>query len=79
MIIIKKISKSGSITIPATIRRKLGIVAGDTFKIEEDNNGLVLKRNYGHCIFCGTDTRIKYFKKIAICEECKNQMNKEVN
>lgn len=46
MITIKKISKSGSITIPATLRRKLGIVAGDTFKIEESSDGLVFKRNY---------------------------------
>lgn len=79
MITIKKISKSGSITIPATLRRKLGIVAGDTFKIEESSDGLVFKRNYGHCIFCVTDTGIKYFKKIAICEVCKNEINKEAN
>ena len=74
MINIKKISKTGSVTIPATIRRKLGIVEGDTFQIEESDDGLVFRRSRGHCIFCGTDIGIKYFKKICVCESCVNKV-----
>lgn len=70
MINIKKVSKSGSVTIPAHIRKSLGIFAGDTFKIEESEDGIVLKRNYGHCIFCGTDIKLKKFKSFYVCEGC---------
>ena len=74
MINIKKISKTGSVTIPAPLRRKLGIIAGDTFKIEESEEGIVFKRSRGHCIFCGTDIGIKCFKKICVCEGCSNKV-----
>ena len=74
MINIKKISKAGSITIPAPLRRKLGIVAGDTFSIEESDDGILFKRSYGHCIFCGTNIHIKYFRKICVCKDCVNKV-----
>nr|WP_317357936.1 AbrB/MazE/SpoVT family DNA-binding domain-containing protein [uncultured Tyzzerella sp.] len=74
MINVKKISKAGSITIPAPLRRKLGIVAGDTFQIEESDDGLVFRRSRGHCIFCGIDIGIKYFNKICVCESCVNKV-----
>lgn len=74
MINVKKISKTGSVTIPAPLRRRLGIMAGDTFKIEESEDGIVLKRSRGHCIFCGTDIGTRYFKKICVCEGCINKV-----
>ncbi|WP_250278777.1 AbrB/MazE/SpoVT family DNA-binding domain-containing protein [[Clostridium] colinum] len=74
MISVKKISKTGSVTIPAPLRRKLGIIAGDTFEIEESDDGIVFKRSYGHCIFCGTNIGIKYFNKICVCEGCSKKV-----
>ncbi len=74
MINVKKVSKAGSVTIPAHIRRKLGILAGDTFQIEESDDGLVFRRSRGHCIFCGTDIGIKYFNKICVCEGCSKKV-----
>jgi len=73
----KKISKNGSITIPAHVRRSLGIAPGDRFQIESDTNGrLSLKRTKGSCVFCeSSDGKLREFKGRLLCSTCKTQLD----
>jgi AbrB family looped-hinge helix DNA binding protein len=40
---IKKLSSKGQLVLPATYRRKLGLVAGSAIRIREDGERLVLE------------------------------------
>ena len=51
MINVKKISKTGSVTIPAPLRRRLGIMAGDTLKLKKAKMVLYLKEVVGIVYF----------------------------
>jgi transcriptional pleiotropic regulator of transition state genes len=67
----KKINKSGSITIPASLRRSLGIETGERMNIEVQNDGrLILKRIAGQCIFCKSDENLKVYQGKFICSNC---------
>lgn len=72
----KKISKSGSITLPAAMRRELGIDKGQRFKISLNGFGsIVLKRVQGECIFCKTDNNLLMYAGRYICNDCLLKMN----
>lgn len=71
----KKISKSGTITIPAHIRRNIGLEQGEKMRVEvQDNGDINLKRVIGSCIFCGTNNKIRKFKGKFVCEACEAEM-----
>ena len=49
----KRISKSGSITIPSHMRRDVGMTAGDRYEIVDQGDGsFLLTRTLGSCFFC---------------------------
>ena len=75
----KKISKTGSITIPGHLRRELGLIAGEKIKIEPDRDGnFVIQRIAGSCLFCqGTEDLFKVKGKF-ICAGCAAEVEAEV-
>ena len=67
----KKISKSGSVTIPSHIRRQFGIVSDEKVKIEMVNNGqILLTRIVGSCIICGSNEELQKIDDKYICKGC---------
>ena len=74
----KKISKSGSITIPSHIRREFGIESGEKVKIDTNTNGdLILKRIVGSCVLCGSNENLVKVDDKYICKACIEKINKE--
>lgn len=72
----KKISKSGSVTIPSHIRRGLGISKGETLEIKSDESGkLILERVEGSCLLCGTHENLMKVDKVYICENCGTKVH----
>lgn len=72
----KKINKSGSITIPAAMRRDYGIQGGERFSIGVNDNGvIVLKRVQGECIFCNSDDNLIAHAGRFVCSSCVQAMN----
>ncbi len=71
----KKVSKSGGITIPSHIRRGLGISAGETLEIKDENGKLILERVEGSCILCGTHENLMKVDKVFICYDCGKQVH----
>lgn len=72
----KKISKSGSITIPSHIRREFGIEHGEKVKIDTNKDGdLILKRIVGSCIMCGENEKLIKVNDKYICKSCIDKIN----
>ncbi len=67
----KKIGKSGSLTIPSSLRRELGIQGKEKVDISVcDNGDLLVSRIAGSCVFCGSHESIKAYKGRFVCESC---------
>ena len=74
----KKVSKSGSITIPSYIRREFGIESGEKVKIETNTDGdLILKRIVGSCVLCGENENLIKVNDKYICKTCIEKINKQ--
>ena len=75
----KKISKTGSITIPSHLRRELGLIAGEKVKIEKDEAGnFFIQRIEGSCIFCGTNEDLIKVKGKFVCAGCAEEIIKGI-
>ncbi|MDO4765184.1 MAG: AbrB/MazE/SpoVT family DNA-binding domain-containing protein [Eubacteriales bacterium] len=73
----KKISKSGSITIPSHLRREMGLIAGEKVKIEQDKEGnFSIKRIEGSCIMCKSNENLIKLQGIFVCETCAENIKK---
>ena len=74
----KKISRAGSVTIPAHLLREYGITAGEQVAIEMDAAGMIsMKRIVGRCVFCGADKELRAYKGRFVCAACAAALGKE--
>ena len=74
----KKVSKSGSITIPSHIRREYGIKHGEKVKIDTNKDGdLILKRVVGSCIMCGENENLIKVDDKYICKSCIDKIKEQ--
>lgn len=77
----KKISKSGSITLPAALRREYGLTDGERFKIMVDNEDgtILLQRTEGSCLFCQSGKELIVFSGRFVCASCVELMDGQVS
>lgn len=74
----KKMSKSGAVTLPAALRRELGIEQGEKLNITVDTQGtLQLKRIQGQCVFCKADEQVITFASRFVCKSCIDQLQEK--
>ncbi len=67
----KKISKSGSLSIPIKLRREYGINSGDAVYIEPFEGGGFKVRPYvDKCCLCSSTENVKYVLGKGICLDC---------
>lgn len=66
----KKIGKSGGITIPAELRRDLGIDSGSAVDLVVDRGNIIVKPYVPKCLFCESDREVLVYKNKRICSKC---------
>lgn len=67
----KKVTKSGGVSIPAQVRRTLGIQPGDAMELEVTEENLIKVKPYNlRCCFCETDEEVYDFHGKGICKSC---------
>lgn len=75
----KKMSKAGSITLPAALRRTLGIEAGEKFSVNlQENGSVLLKRSQGSCIFCKSEDALISHNGRLVCQTCIDTLQTKV-
>jgi len=76
----KKISKSGAITIPAHLRRLLGITAGEKVELKVDGNGnLGVERIEGSCLLCQRHDDLLKIDGVYICTGCAKKVEQALS
>lgn len=67
----------GRITIPAEIRKELGINTGDLVIISSDGKKIILEKHVDSCYCCGKDDeKLVEYKGLKICKKCLETVNK---
>lgn len=74
----KKVSESGSITLPKQLRTEAGIFAGHAVDIEMTDEGFVIKKHAPTCHFCGNAENVKTVMGVDICRDCAAKIHKAV-
>lgn len=68
----KKIGKGGGVTLPADLRRSLGIQGGEKVVIDVNHlDGIIqIKRVEGSCLLCKANENLKIHEGRFICQDC---------
>ncbi|BFH11380.1 AbrB/MazE/SpoVT family DNA-binding domain-containing protein [Paenibacillus melissococcoides] len=76
----KKLSKSGSVTLPAVIRREYGLSGGEKFNIivDSEDGTILLQRTQGSCLFCRSDKELVVYSGRFVCSQCIQNLEANV-
>ena len=67
---IRKIDELGRIVIPIEIRKILDIKEKDSLGISLENNCISIKKETPYCVFCNSNSNLKFFNNKNICINC---------
>lgn len=68
--VIKKITKSGGITLPRQVRQETGLLPGVPVDMVADSQGIYLSKHVPACFHCGSVEDVKTVSGIEICRAC---------
>lgn len=74
----KVISKGGSLTIPADIRREYNYLGGSAVDIDVIDGRLVISQHTPRCVFCQSHEDVGRYGGRNVCRSCVAAMAKEV-
>lgn len=77
-IMYKKVARNGSISIPISVRRDMGIQSGDALEVTVTEDKMILQPYQIRCCFCGTLDGVRKYEGRGICEECIRKVLKEM-
>ena len=67
---IRKVDELGRIVIPIEIRKFLDIKEKDALGISLENNTISIKKETPYCVFCNSNSKLKFFNNKNICTDC---------
>lgn len=70
----KKLSSHGSISIPADMRREIGIQGGDPMEVALEEGNITVKPYAPRCIFCESTEEVKLLHGKGICSVCVEEI-----
>jgi len=73
----KVMQKSGAITIPSDVRKRLGYKKGGAVSLEETADGaIVIRPLQSFCAICQTDQALARFNNVPVCFSCAKSIGK---
>lgn len=75
----KRLTKSGSVTVPVAVRRELNIQPGDGLELERFPDGICIRPQNPRCVFCNknendTGGGMKMLMGKYVCMECMKEL-----
>lgn len=74
----KIISKGGSLTIPADVRREYNFLAGEAVDITVEKGKLVISQHTPRCTFCQGTENVGRYEGKHVCRTCVGGLVMEV-
>lgn len=66
----RKMTNSGSVNIPAQLRREMGYQKKDVFEVEVKDCVVIMRPRQPRCVFCGGTERVKLMRGKGVCKDC---------
>ena len=66
----RKMTNSGSVNIPAQLRREMGYQKKDVFEVEVKDGVVIMRPRQPRCVFCSGTERVKLMRGKGICRDC---------
>lgn len=70
----KRITKSGTITLPKELRAQLGIPLGSAVDIDTDGEYIIIRKHIPICFFCRSAEHITKVMGTEICSNCAKKI-----
>lgn len=70
----RKVDQLGRVVLPAEVRRRFGIRAGDMIEIAVDSDAIQLTKVEDRCVFCGGATELTEFLGKLVCRGCVSRL-----
>lgn len=70
----KHFDNLGRASIPIDIRRKLGLMHGESLEIFSENGAVIFKKYQPSCVFCDEVSNVVIFKGKRVCIKCKKEI-----
>ena len=71
---VKKVTRSGGITVPRGMRQETGILPGVPVDLVTDSEGIHIVKHVPACRFCGSVDGVKTVCGTEICQECAGKI-----
>jgi transcriptional pleiotropic regulator of transition state genes len=73
----RKVDQLGRVVLPAEVRRRFGIRAGDMIEIAVDSDAILLTKVEDRCVFCGGAAELTEFSGKLVCRSCISRLASE--
>lgn len=80
--IVRKVDRVGRVSLPLSLRERLGFAKQDPLEMHAEENRIIVQRYIPACFFCGSGEGLKTFHSVPVCAACpaqsfgKNMRNK---
>lgn len=71
---VRKIDELGRVVIPIEIRKILEIKEKDPLGIYLEEDGISIKKEEPHCVFCNSNIQLETFCGKNICKNCIKEL-----
>ncbi len=71
---VKKVTRSGGVTVPRGMRQETGLLPGVPVDLVSDGEGIHIRKHVPACQLCGSVDGVKTVCGIEICRECAGKI-----
>ena len=72
--VIRRVDELGRVVIPIEIRKILEIKEKDSLGIFLEDEGIFIKKQEPHCVFCNSNINLETFYNKKICKNCIKEL-----
>lgn len=74
----RPVDSLGRVVLPKELRDVMDIKMDDSMEVFVDGNRIVLRKFMRNCIFCGDGSNVRFYRDMAVCRKCAEDLFKKV-
>lgn len=76
--ITRQVDSLGRVVLPKELRNVMDIRMDDPVEVFVDDDRIILRKFMRNCIFCGDGSDVQFYRDIAVCRKCAEDLSKKV-
>ena len=75
--IVRKVDRVGRVSLPLSLRERLGFAKQDPLEMHAEENRIIVQRYIPACFFCGSGEGLKTFHSVPVCAACRGELRQK--